>query len=233
MISFFSQLGVVFSALLYIHPVSHVFSNWIEQTKTVKTLHIKQETTVFDSSYPNGSAVVEEEIWIKRPTYFRKSSRFPRGKVEHLMTPNRSVKISNGQIDNVTPFEAYGPIGLFYMPDGSKRLSLLLSQLGFSTESPAWFLRGKSEVLYQLGVAPTQIFFMKDDWTPAGVNYKSKEYELHTSKTKFPIPFPDTWEVKTDGKVIEQTKVLSVQTNISLSDSVFDLNLLRSGTVSK
>jgi len=223
--------GLSFIGLFYLYPTDFVYSNWLNQTKRIKTFHIKQETTYFKSS---GDEIVQEEIWIHRPYSFRKSSRYPLKTVEWLVTQNQAVRIAEGSSSTKTPLEVYGAVGLFYMPEYSSKWTQVLEQLGIDQSKTSYQLKDQKDVLYQVGVDPLDISFLKDQWTPARLKIRDREYILSPAPPgKFVIPFPEFIEIKEDGKTVEKSLVTSVQSSVSISNQTFDLNRLISSTVSK
>ena len=230
----FAVAGFLPLIFAFVHPPVFVTGQWIDQTKKAKTLYVKQETTLIDPALPGGSTAVEEEIWIRKPTFFRKTAKFPKGIIHWVLTPSRAVRISGGKIENILPLDVYGAVGLFFLPDGTRRFSHMLSQAGVAADSTHWAMKDR-RVLYQMG-APEgdKLFFAKDDWVPAGYQTKTKDYRLSVLlPSRFPVPFPDMSEVTVDGKIVETTRVKSVKENLSLSDAVFDINALKNAQAQK
>ncbi|MFH1017265.1 MAG: hypothetical protein V1798_03660 [Pseudomonadota bacterium] len=212
--------------LAFIPPASYVLGQWEGQIKEMKTLHAKLSTIWYDV---NGNPTqLDEELWLKRPGQMRRTLKTQRGRLDYFVTPARSIRISGGKSEAVPTLEAMGPVGIFYLPEGSRRLGAVLRQVGISTDATRLTLQDR-RILYEIGQAGQALaWFSKDDWLPAGVQVGGREYRLTTNlPSRFAIPFPEIWEVLANQKRIEVSRTLSLETAASIPDSVFDVNSLK------
>jgi outer membrane lipoprotein-sorting protein len=223
-------LAIVAGLLGFIPPPNYVFEQWAGQIKEAKTLHAKFETLWYDASGANPT-ILEDEVWIKKPGYFRRTVKSARGRMDYVVTPSRAVRISGGKTEAVPALDAMGPIGLFYLPEGARRLAAVVRQAGIATDSTRLNLQDH-RILYEMGQAGQMvIWFGKDDWLPAGAEVSGKQYRLTTNlPSRFPIPFPEWWEARVAQKRTELSRTLSLEINTSISDAVFDINPLKTGT---
>jgi hypothetical protein len=229
----FAALGLV-AVLAYLPPPSYVFDRWVEKIQKVKTIHVRQETTYYDAAYPGGSALFDEEIWLKRPSYFRKTIQNAKSRMDLLVTPSKAYRIVSGKADVLPPVDAMGPVGVFFFPDGVKRFQTMLRQLGVDPETTRWVLKDP-RVVYEVGRPnEARISFRKDEWVPSGALWAGREYLLTVNlPSQFPIPYPEAEEVLFKGARVFQTRVVSVKTDVPMDDTLFDVALLRGTPVKK
>ncbi len=221
-------LAFLTGLLAYIPPPPYVLDQWVGQVKNLKTLHVKLDTTWYDAGGTMTS--LEEELWLKRPGFMRRTLKTQRGRLDYVLTPSRAVRISGGKVETVPSLEAMGPVGLFYLPEGAKRLTAVARQAGIVLDASRLTLQGH-RILYEIG-EPNQgvLWFSKDEWLPAGADVGGKQYRLTTRlPSRFSVPFPEFWEVLAAQKRIEYSRTLSLETGTSVPDTLFDTNLLKSG----
>ena len=53
-----------FGAFAYVPSADYVLGQWMRKIRRIKTLYVKQITTIYDDDYENGKVEVQEEIWI-------------------------------------------------------------------------------------------------------------------------------------------------------------------------
>jgi hypothetical protein len=214
--------------LAYVPPSSYVLGEWVLQTKRIQTFHVRQRTTLYDPALPNGSTEIAEEIWIRRPSHFRRSSAFPDGPVNEIVVPGQSVRMVQGRVSVAAPSEILGPLGLLYMPDSQDRLGASLRQVGVAADQSRWVQLG-GEVTLEVGAASgDRLRFAKTVWLPTGADLNGRTWRFENSPVpRFPAGYPEWIEVRKNGTLTSKTQVLEVRTGIPLPDSLFDISRLR------
>jgi hypothetical protein len=213
------------SSLAYVVPPAYILKTWTDKLAETKTIRVRQVTTFWDGTNPQGTPVAEE-IWIKRTGFFRKGASTVVGQTDYIFTPDRAGRVTAGKYETLSPFEVIGPAGIFYLFSERSRMVSVFRQVGVDVSRSQLALSGR-QVLLEIGDPKgTRIQFGKDDEAPAGLEFMGKTHKFDYAKSsKFPIRYPSTIEITASGKLLERTEVTSVETNIAIPDSLFDKSL--------
>jgi hypothetical protein len=208
----------------YVLPSSPVLGGWLEKTKGVQTLHVRQRTTVFDSKLSGGSVTVEEEIWIRRPAEYRRTSVYPNGKFEVIVGPARGVRLWGGKTEAIPLPEALGPLGALYLYADRSRMNGFLRQAGIDLNQTRWVLDERQIGLEIGDPRGPHLTFSKQELVPTGAQFGEKNYRLEMAPPdRFPVRYPSHVELHVGGRLSEKTEVLSVETGIRLDDALFEI----------
>lgn len=220
------------SAVIY--SSSFVLGNWVEKFKGIKTVHVHQCTTIFDSKFPNGSVAIEEDIWIRHPSDFRRSSTYPNGKLELLVTKDRAMRVWAGKAETAPLVDTLGPLGGLYLYTDKGRLNSFLRQLGVDLSKTQWVLSDRQVALGIGDPKGSHWVFSKQDSVPLGFEIGEKNYRLDMGNpTRFPIRYPSGVALSVAGRLSEKIEVQTVDVNVPLPDSVFDMAHWRSSPEKK
>ena len=216
--------SAVFSAgaMAWIPPAEIVLEAWCKRIETVKTLNIVRTVTLFDNSYPGGSVEAEEEIWIRRPDYFRRTLKFPQGALDWIVSPSGSVRISSGNVTAVSPLDALGPLGILLTYNDTKRMATALDLAGVTTSTTRLELLG-FEVLIVIGdPARSQIALLNNAWIPRAATLGERRFAYNSAvPPRFPLDFPESEEISIKDRLVERAVTSLVNLNPPLSERTF------------
>lgn len=229
---FFWALALGFvstAASAFVPTPENVLTEWSKQTRKIKTMHVQLKTTLFDPSYPGGQAVIDEEIWIKRPSQFRRKLKYPAGEVNIVLEPSRAVRITGEKIESISPQEALGPVWVWFFSSDVRRLQTALMQAGVAEEG-RWNLLGQQPV-YEIGKIDGPRFWFSKLWKPAGGFWQGKVVK-QIGPTKAEDLFPSAIELYLGDQMVERSVFVRADTDGALSDTLFDVRRLQ-GAASK
>ena len=215
------------SAHAFVPDPSYALGKWLDQIEKVQTLRIVQRTTIIDRGLSGGSAVIEEEIRIKRPSYFRKTSVYPRARVDDFITPQRAVRFIGDKAETASPVKLLGPVGTFFVYSQRKALLAALKQAEVETSASRLQLQ-QGMVTMEIGLeAANRVYLSKDNWVPVAAGLGGRMFRFDTAAlSRFPVPYPDKIEVFEKDVLVERIDVVSVEVNPPLSPNVFEPSLL-------
>ncbi len=227
----FASFFLFFSsqALAYVPSSDFVLGQWMKKIRRVKTLHVAQVTTLFGRDYEDGQAEISENIWIKRPLQFRMESKYPNGVINELVMPGKSYRVTPRGVERKPPLELLGPLGVLWTAGSKERLISLLTQMKISLEKVRW-IQQNGEVAYEMGEeSGRRLIFEKNTWIPLGAVIDGREYRFARPSGKgFPGHYPEVIEIKRNEETLSRSQVATVQTGISLKNSIFKLETLHS-----
>ncbi|HLG19363.1 MAG TPA: hypothetical protein VI895_06045 [Bdellovibrionota bacterium] len=209
-------------AAAFVPPPSFVINKWVGRTKSVRTIHVRQKTTLYENGQPAGS--LDEELWMKRPGLYRKTMSYAQGNVDWIVGPQKAGRLFQGKFDVVPPMEVMGAAGLFYVYGDSKRLTAGFRQAGVTSDVARWVLRDR-EVGFEIGdAAGSRVIFAKNENRPMAAELGGKSHRFSISNPpRFRIPYPEIIEVSVQGKLTERTEITSVDVDGPIADSLFEV----------
>ncbi len=228
-LSFFVFLGICNPSLAYVHPTSYVLKEWLAKNRGIKTLHIWQQTVMIEDGKPKGGIPIKEEIWIKLPHHFLKSSFYPTERIDLILGRDKGGRISRGKFEVLPVSEVLGPLGILYMYQDLPSLNATITQMGVDLTLARWVLEGNRQVNYEMGdVKGTRLKFSKESFLPLNFEGASKSYRYERGFIHLPANYPSVIELSLQGRLVERIEVQKVNINETMGDQLFDVRRLRS-----
>jgi hypothetical protein len=214
----------VASVRAYVLPSSPVLGGWLEKIRTTQTLHVVQRTTIYDPKFPEGAASIDEEIWIRRPFDYRRSSDYPNGKLDLVVGRDRAVRSFAGKVDLLPLSEALGPLGALYLYSEKGRMNGFLRQSGVDPAQTRWVLRDRQVGIEVGDPSGPRLIFSKQEFFPMGAEMTGKSYRFEMALAgRFPIPYPSVIEVRSGGNLLERTEVRAVEADPRVDERRFEI----------
>ncbi|MFH1262163.1 MAG: hypothetical protein V1495_01795 [Pseudomonadota bacterium] len=223
----FSVASFVLPALATVLPSPYVLKNWIEKGSGVKTVHVRQRTTLYDAKFPDGVVTVDEEIWMRRTGEYRRSASYPNGKLDLIVGRDRAVRIWGGKIESASITDTLGFLGGLYLYSDIGRLSSFLRQAGVDLGQTRWTLKEKKIGLEIGDPKSARVVFSKQDFVPMSAESGDRIYRFDAGNSKFPLRYPGVVEVSVGGRTVEKIEVMSVETNAPIPEGTFEIPRLR------
>lgn len=217
-------LGFSTAAQAFVLPSSYVLGEWVRKTRKVKTIYIRQRTTIYDSKLFGGSVAVEEEIWIRRPNRYRRTTVYPNGKYEVIAGKDRVVRIWGEKVDLLPLVDALGPLGALYVYSDKERLTIFMRQMGIDVDQTRWTLSDKKVGLEIGAQRGRRLAFVKDELVPLRADVGRKNYRFSMEGSGgFPIRYPKTIEVYEGDRLVEKTEVSLVKVGVRIDKNRFEI----------